>query len=235
VSRIYAARFSLPAGAMLETGYPACDQLCRPAGTSVQKREAMARILPGTPPADRLILYAPTFRRRSKTRYFPFEDVDIDNITAFLEHQNALIALRSHPNDRSVAGAFARPGNRIVHAGHDRIEDVNHLLLLADAIVTDYSGIYLEGLLRDIPCIFLPYDRESYERGFPYPYDEHTPGPKPGTQSGFLECLARALSGDDAFSRHRAEIRDLYFTETDGRSAERVITFIEEKLLRDTL
>ena len=70
-------------------------------------------------------------------------------------------------------------------AGQHAVEEVFQLLPSVDCIITDYSSIYLEGLLRDIPVVFLPYDAATYERGHAFPPVEVRPGPEPSTQADF--------------------------------------------------
>ena len=60
-----------------------------------------------------------------------------------------------------------------------------------DALITDYSSIYLDYMLLERPIIFLPYDLQDYEStvGFTMDYEENTPGPKPATMQDFLQTL----------------------------------------------
>lgn len=228
VTRLFSARFNLPESVFLETGYPSTDELI---STEKPTREFLGRLWPGAPLADKLILYAPTYRSRSCTRWFPFNDMDPAVIASFLDKNNALLALRSHPNDQSDFRHITSISNRFVLADHSVVENVNLLLAASDVIVTDYSGIYLEGLLKDIPAVFIPYDRHTYERGFPLPYDEVTPGPKVHTQSQFLDHLQSALNRTDGFQDQRKNVCNMFFSRTDGMSASRVIEFLEEKLI----
>jgi CDP-glycerol glycerophosphotransferase (TagB/SpsB family) len=227
VTRLFSARFNLPEPVFLETGYPSTDELI---DTEKPSQEFLSKLWPHAPRAGKLILYAPTFRSRSRTRWFPFDDLDLTGLASFLEEHNALMALRSHPNDKTVMNHITGISNRFVMAGHTVIENVNLLLAATDVIVTDYSGIYLEGLLRDIPPVFIPYDRQSYERGFPLPYDEVTPGPHVRTQSEFLSCIKSALNRNDGFHDDRDRVRSMFFSNTDGNATRRVISFLEEKL-----
>lgn len=227
VTRLFSARFNLPETVFRETGYPSTDELIN---TGKPSPEFFARLWPHAPRAGRLILYAPTFRRRSRTRWFPFDDLNLAGLASFLEEHDALLALRPHPNDGERLQHITGISDRFVVAGHTVIENVNLLVAASNVIVTDYSGIYLEGLLRDIPAVFIPYDRQSYERGFPLPFDEVTPGPHVRTQAEFLSGLEAALNRDDGFQDNREGVRSMFFSKTDGNAAGRVIAFLEDEL-----
>ncbi|TVQ09068.1 MAG: hypothetical protein EA364_14635 [Balneolaceae bacterium] len=228
VTRLFSARFNLPESVFLETGYPSTDELINAEKPSP---DFLSKLWPDAPGAGKLILYAPTFRSRTRTRWFPFDDLDMTGLASFLEEQNALMALRAHPNDKADMKHITGISNRFVMADDKVIENVNLLLMATDVIVTDYSGIYLEGLLRDIPPVFIPYDRHTYERGFPLPYDEVTPGPHVRSQSEFLGSLESALNRNDGFQGERDRVRSMFFSRNDGNATERVIAFLEEKLV----
>ncbi len=255
VSELFASRFNIPSERFLETGFPAYDglmQLRQPvsheasggsgkplhgvpeliAETVREPGNTLDRLWQAAPPAEKLILYAPTFRRRKRTHWFPFHDLDLKGLARWLEEQNALMALRAHPNDDLDVTRYSHISPRFVSADQTVAEDAAELLPLTDAIVSDYSSIYLEGLLLDIPAVFLPYDLHSYERGLPLSYEQVAPGPFHNTQSGLLTALTKALTRTDGFEEERSRVRKLFFSSTNGGATGRVIRFLEEQLLR---
>ncbi len=252
VTRLFSTRFNIPTGRFIETGYPAYDKLIsdqrkrssdssapdladEPGSTtkgSAQSRSRhWSRYWPDAPSEDRLILYAPTFRRQKRTRWFPFDDLDLNAIAEFLEEKKALLALRAHPNEKTDIDHFCRISPRFVDAGHRTIDDVCNLLPAIDVIMTDYSSIYIEGLLLDIPAVFLPYDLESYERGLPLPFEQISPGPSVFSQKELLGALDKAIRRSDGYEQERTRVRDLYFSSLDGNATGRVIQFLERSLL----
>ncbi len=70
-----------------------------------------------------------------------------------------------------------------------------------DALITDYSSIYLDYMLLERPIVFLPYDLEDYENsvGFTMDYMENTPGPKPSSQEDFIEVLKKIKESPEVY------------------------------------
>ena len=226
VTEIYSSRFGLPKNRFLEIGYPAYDELIN----SKHTRKQFKQIWPNVPDSNHLILYAPTFRRRKKTEWFPFEDRDIVEFAKFLEKNSALLAFRAHPNERVAVNEYQKISPRFVNASQEQIENINTLLNLSDVILTDYSSVYIEGLLKNIPVIFIPYDLETYERGLPLPYERVTPGPKVNHQIELIDSLQEAIDHPHKFSSERDRVRNLFFSACDGSATDRMIQFLEEKL-----
>jgi len=131
-----------------------------------------------------------------------------------------------------MSGRYLRIDPRFVSADQTMAEDAAELLPFTDVIISDYSSIYLEGLLTDTPAVFLPYDLANYERGLPLPYLQIAPGPVISSQKQFLDALGKAITRTDGFEEERRRVRDLYFSTVDGNATGRVIRFLEEQLLR---
>jgi CDP-glycerol glycerophosphotransferase (TagB/SpsB family) len=219
------SQISSPDGSRSQISSPdgSVSQISSPDGSGSQISSPGARLL--VRPHPRIILYAPTYRKRAKTQWFPFPDFDLSRLSKFLETENCLLALRTHPNEPVDIGTFQSHNPRIIDAGSHHIESAEQVLIHCDVIVTDYSSLYLEGLLRDIPPIFLPYDLDRYERGFMWPYAEVTPGPKPATQTEFEHAIRDALAPTRAasYAKDRIRVRNLFWGQADGNATSRVI------------
>lgn len=227
VTEIFSQRFRIPEKHFLNTGYPIYDTLIN---RSESKNDLKERF-PGLPDTNYLILYAPTFRKLSKTKWFPFDDFDPKRIAEFLEEKKMVIAMRPHPNENLPVNKFKKYSDRLILVDHTIEEDVSEILPYVSGILTDYSSIYLEGLLLDIPAIFIPYDLQNYERGLALPYDKTTPGPKVSLMSELLNCLSDLTENKDTFSAQRSEIKELFFSYQEKGSTDKVIQLLEKNLL----
>lgn len=227
VSNIFSRRFGLSEEQFVETGYPLYDQLLN----SSPDLSLLNHIWPDPPAAKKMILYSPTYRKLSKTRWFPFPDRDLDRFARFLEDEGILLFMRPHPNEEIDFSIYQKISPRFILADQDHLEDVWPLLLLMDAVITDYSSIFIEGLLKDIPPIFIPYDIDSYERGLPYSYDEVTPGDKVSTQKQFVDAIQAAIHNPEQYANKRRKVKKLFFSDTDGNATGKTIQFLESLLL----
>ncbi|MCI5130770.1 MAG: hypothetical protein D3904_04445 [Candidatus Electrothrix sp. EH2] len=178
---------------------------------------------------NKIILYAPTFRDNGTTEFFPFDDYNIEELKIFLIEYNAAILIRPHQNDfenqKRLHTLIDKTSGEFLSAGNNQVSDINSLLPHIDIIVTDYSSIYVDLLIRDTPPIFIPYDLATYEqeRGLAYPYEIITPGPKVFTQSDFLAAIKDALNGAPRYKKDREMVRRLFHKYNDGKSCERIV------------
>ncbi|TVR17280.1 MAG: hypothetical protein EA391_05320 [Balneolaceae bacterium] len=229
VSDIFSKRFNLPDEVLAETGFPAYDLLIN----SKSNKSLIRKLWPDVPEFEIVILYSPTFRKLSNTRWFPFDDFEQKKFRAFLEKKKALLLFRAHPNENFSLDNFTELGPRCLNAGQNHVEDIYELLLTTDVILTDYSSIYLEGLLRDIPSIFIPYDFETYERGFPFDYKKLTPGDKVDSLAELMNALQVIFSDkENYYQKERAQVKDLFFADKSGRATDNVINLLENTVLK---
>jgi CDP-glycerol glycerophosphotransferase len=211
-SEIFRSAFRYP-GRMLESGYPRNDVLVNDGGEV--RRRVRERL--GITAADRVVLYAPTWReylgvRTSKPLY-----LDPERLTA--EMPDTVLLVRGHYNST---------GQQDLFTGHDRIHDVTRypdiadLYLAADALVTDYSSVMFDFVLTDRPVVLLVPDLDRYrdvERGFYLDLETRAPGPLVASTDAVVEVLR----GADAHGAERAAFRREFCPWDDGRASARVV------------
>ncbi len=189
-------------------------------------------MLPDHAVGKRLVLYAPTWRRYAPTQWFPFDDFDRDRLIGFLVEANASILLRGHEMESANVHALC-DGRNLIDFGAHTCREVNDVLPQIDVVVSDYSSIYIDYLLLDRPCIFLPYDFEEYcaKRSLLVDdYDFWTPGDKPATMAEFIHSLKTALDHPAQESEQRQRINRLYNYHQSDNSCERIAEWIESHL-----
>ncbi len=182
----------------------------------------------------KIVLYAPTFREKGYTNFFPFDDFNANTLIGFLDKQDIYILIRCHINEWTAFKEKIKKNllttNRIILADVELFPSVEKLLVYTDILITDYSSIYFDYLLLNRPIIFLPYDYKKYEkeRGFGFDYDSNTPGRKPKTQHDFLSVLKNYLDNPDIDSDKRIEIRDKFNLYIDNDSSKRIFKKINK-------
>ena len=204
-------------------GHPRNDALCKNGNITLKR---LSTIVQDLPKHEKIILYCPTYRRDTPTIFFPFDDFDAENLANFLEKNKIVILVRTHIyNKLSAMNFFSK---RIIPFGFDVCNDVNSILSEVDILITDYSSIYIDYLLLNRPCIFVPYDLEKYtkKRGFLLDYDYWTPGDKVSTYKEFIRAIENVLYGKDAYKDKRRTLRGQFHYFQTENSSEKVFQLI---------
>lgn len=183
------------------------------------------------------ILYAPTFRDNdfSGNLFFPFPDFTKSSMMKLLsENQSLQIYLRPHPNDiRSIDQAKKLEetfSDQVVNLSSTIFDDVDDCLFEFNLIISDYSSIYLEPLLDDVPCIFVPFDFNQYMeiRGMAFDYDLVTPGPKVFSFQEFTAAIEDARIGAPLWASQRNFVKRMFFTYEDSGACARICDLISD-------
>jgi CDP-glycerol glycerophosphotransferase len=192
-------------------GYPRNDALVTSDG-------AATRAALGITAADRVVLYAPTWRDDRD------EMVDFLDAERLAADTGAVILVRGH--SRTILPGSDSEGTRVIDV--TAYPDIADLLVVADALVTDYSSVMFDYTATGKPIFFFTPDLEHYReqlRGFYFDLAAHAPGPMVKTQ----DALTTALASTDVpaeYTDRYAQWRLRFNTRDDGHAAERVVARI---------
>ncbi len=186
---------------------------------------------------NKIILYAPTHKESIVSDFFPFKDKNLSNFNVFLKKKKIILFLRPHINDSNKINNekgnnfFPYKFSNIKKLSFNEMQDINEFLPFINILVTDYSTIYADALLINIPTIFIPYDLKDYikKRGLIYKYDEVAIGDKVYNQSQFINSINKILKNK---IRHDAKIKRFkkkFHQYLDGNSSKRVMKIIKTK------
>ena len=210
------------------TGYPRNDSLLKP---SKKDRQNFSKLLLGKK-YKKIVLYAPSWRHgRVATKFFPFIDLNLKQLSQYLEKTNTAILLRPHVNDlikykssRKSIQYLALSSPNIILATHNQAPDVYSLLPFTDILITDYSALYHDFLLLSRPIFLVPYDFQDFKKqnGFLYNYKKFAPGPIIKSQ----QQLIKNLNSKDEYKTKRKKLTQLIYKYQDGRSSQRVASLI---------
>lgn len=208
-------------GTVLECGYPRNDLLY---ASDRAKVAAALREHLGIPEDKRVILYAPTWREdqpRKGGRYGLDLRLDLELAARELADDHVLLVRRHYLVGGSVPGA-GRGATGFVR-DVSRYPDVAELMLISDALVTDYSSLMFDFAQTGRPMYFHAYDLEHYRdtlRGFYFDFESAAPGPVVADTAALVAALrapeSRVPTG--AYDRFRETFCDL----DDGTAAARV-------------
>ncbi len=186
----------------------------------------------------KIILYAPTHRENLVSSFFPFKDINYQDLDDYLEKENINIFLRPHINDtnkdKDSWSKYSKnlKTKNIKTLSFDELEDVNLLMPLINILITDYSTIYTDALLFNIPTIFIPYDYKEYEkkRGFVYKFEEIAVGPKVFSQKELIYSINDINLNKIKFINLQKKIKKKFHHYEDGNSSMRILNVLKTKL-----
>ncbi|MEE2755431.1 MAG: CDP-glycerol glycerophosphotransferase family protein [Myxococcota bacterium] len=220
MAALFSHTFRLKSHQVHITGQPRTDLLF-----GGQVRDIAAAYTPALPAHSKRILYCPTWRENTAVKLFPFADYDLHAINQRLEELDAIIYIRTHPND---PGRWQARSGRVVPMQSDVAPEVTDVLPQFNVLVTDYSSVYYDYLLLNRPTVFLPYDLNAYAKapGFYLPFERIAPGHHPETQNGFLDALEKALSEPEKIMESQRVVADLVHKYKDGLATERLLNVL---------
>lgn len=167
---IFKGSFGLPKERFIRTGIPRTDFFFN----ERKQREAQEVLLEDFPliKERKTIMYAPTYRDNELAT--ANLQLDLDEMYRHFKHDYILF-LRLHP---TVNYDFENKYPGFIY-NVTNYDEINHLLIGTDILITDYSSIPFEFSLLNRPMIFYAYDLDTYkdERGLWDNYEEQVPGP----------------------------------------------------------
>ncbi len=174
----------------------------------------------------KIVMYAPTFRRGQK-EFDINNSLPLDELRAFAKENNIFFILSLHNKHRSQQESTKIEGN----VGFLQESDIYPLLKYVDIFITDYSSSFADFILLDKPLIFYPYDLEEYNKneGLVADYKDITPGPKAFSFIELKKTILEVLRGD-VYMDERLKIRNLYHTNQNGESSERIWEILNKEI-----
>ncbi|MBQ9636516.1 MAG: CDP-glycerol glycerophosphotransferase family protein [Prevotella sp.] len=109
---------------------------------------------------EKLIMYAPTFRREEKTGLFDAH-FDFKQILSILKESTGStwkFLVRTHSADRRMK--IVTDDSYMIDVSN--YPDMNELLLITDMLITDYSSVAGDYALLEKPILLFQYDKDRY-------------------------------------------------------------------------
>lgn len=211
---IFVRDFRCSPSAIRMVGFPRNDELFHKDKIDQTKIRRELNI----PQGKKVILYAPTWRD-SKTAGITYE------FTAPITHEKwkeklgseYVMLMRMH----TFTTNFSYPYDDFAR-DVSAYENLNHLLAIADVVITDYSTIVYDCAIAEKPFICFGFDYDSYkeERGFYYDLDTVYPGGVIHDEDSVIDRIRKVVAGEDA-EKYKA-FRDKYI-EAGGHSTQTVL------------
>ncbi len=198
------------------------------------------------PKAGKYVFWLPTFRvtvkaLRSLHEYEIESDTGLPVLTTMgkVKELNSLLAeldiflvIKLHPIQESSAISRLDFSN-IKVMSHIEIYQtgfqINSLLALSDALISDFSSVAVDYVLRDKPLAFVLEDEEQYKesRGFVFePLQDYLPGREIYTFDDMKSFFSEIANGIDSSKEKRHKLLPLMHTHQDGNSCKRILELI---------
>lgn len=203
-------------GRIIKTGCPRNDCLFNP-----NKRDEICAAI-GIDTDKHILLYAPTLRISNKIVQ---ATVDLHETLRHFEMRGGdwICLVRAHPKS---LGIDIKPDSHIIDVS--QYPDMADLLMIADALITDYSSCAGDFILKKKPLLLAQFDLEQYmkeERTFYV--DINKIGYLIAHTQDELNSYIDNLSDED-FARNCQKVLDYFGTCETGHAAEDVCRLIDD-------
>lgn len=170
---------------------------------------------------DSVFLYLPTYRRKAKD-IFSFANINDDEskkLSLLVGERRILIIEKSHFAEKNLV-RLNRVSENVTIADLDI--NVQELFLVSDALISDYSGAFLDYLFMNKPIIHFAYDYEYYrdfDSGLYYDINDFSAGPIVKTFEELLVEIQNAAAGVDRYVEKREYVKNKYMSYETGNAS----------------
>ncbi len=228
-------RFSFHEFAAL--GYPRNDVFFRDLTKSDLinvDEESLSRIKTAQHQGKLVILYSPTFRDHAGPAWFA--KADILSFADFCRSRDCLLCINLHPSEQGATAELRRRYPNLWFLAP--YMDIYPIVKNVDLLMTDYSSLALDFLLRDKPLLFYRPDHEDYvanSRPLIKGREYYTPGAISYNIESLIKTGDAALNSldkpsSDTFRNARRALRNELFDHHDGKAANRICKLIMKYL-----
>ena len=184
------------------------------------------------------IVWTPTFRQSEYLGYNdstvttllpPLSDSEWDELNIVLSKNNVKMLVKLHPMQNLSGFDYETKSHlQILSDRYFREKGMNLYSELAqsDALITDFSSVYLEYLVINRPICFAISDMNEYSetRGFVFDNPEdYMPGHLVETKKQLFSFIEEIAECQDPYKEKRESVRELVHQYKDDKSCERVL------------
>lgn len=209
-------------GEILEDGIPRNDIFFKRDDHAQIKRRLQEAY--GIAETDRIVLYAPTFRRdKSIEPYRIGWERVIAEFRRFFDDENVTVLLRLHPNLIACTDVTTLLNSPRVK-DMTRYHDMHELLCISDMLITDYSSSMFDIPMLGKPCMLYATDISQYDRGYYFDFKD-LPFPLATTEDELLKNIREF--DNEAYMRKVRNFFDTYIGPKDeGKASESITEWI---------
>lgn len=224
--------FSIPEEKIIINGYPRCDLLFLPS-----PKYDFGKY-------DKLILWAPTFRRSHITGYSDVTDSsnntipivrdnDFGLLNEYLKSLHVKLIVKLHPMQDINPDSMRNLDHLILLSNKEFVDKgmiLYRLMKQADALITDYSSIFYDYLLLNRPIGFTEDDVKDYGNTRGYAVDDidtYRPGERINTFEDLKCFIKHIVDNQDDYKVDRARVLKLSNDFTHGGFRKHLLDVLE--------
>ena len=226
---IYARNFGKNKNEIYATGYPRTDLLFK-------DTDCLSKLGVDVCQYCKIIFYMPTFRHTEDSTTNVFEkgyirftdDNNLDTWNEYLKGKKMLLIVKPHPSDKNTPSHINLSNIKVI-TNNDLFKvniQLYELIHYADALLTDFSGVYTDYMILDRPIGFLLDDFEEYGKGRGFVFDnpiDYMPGAIITDSNQFETFLSEIALNIDSTAEKRKKLKHVYNDFFDGKSCERCL------------
>lgn len=189
----------------------------------------------------KIIIWLPTFKHhKNKDRndynnnkisqdISLLNESDLKFTNNFLKKSNMILLIKFHPmQDLSFVKMKKYSNIRCISDNDLRRKNIllYRLLNVSDALITDFSSVYIDYLLLNRPIGFELIDIDKYKKGRGFLFKnplKYMPGFKIHNKDELISFLEKISKGDDEFESERKKLLNLVHKYQDGKSSQRIL------------
>ncbi len=181
-----------------------------------------------------IVLYAPTFRDYDINPFLIIKEENVMFLNSWLENNNTVFIYRPHYFSGIIKSEYLKKASNIITVDSKLEGDTQKLLCACNALITDYSSIFIDFLILQRPILFFPFDLDYYlkNNGLTIDFSNRAdvPGKQVFTWNELMEELP-VLIGNTKLTINYSESITRYFSNFDGDSSKRIWKFILNEIV----
>lgn len=189
---------------------------------------------------EKLIVWTPTFKKSDYLGYSDSDQTDLlplfhqnewEKLNAYLKEKKIRIVVKLHPMQNLYGLSSYKLSNLEIFSSPEFNKekgDIFDLLSQSDALISDYSGIFLDYLVLNRPISFILDDYDSYKNTRGFVFDDplkYMPGKKIFSKIDFFNFIDDFSKGLDEFAADRKKVNLLVNQYSDGHNCMRILKF----------
>ena len=186
-------------------------------------------------PDVKIVCYLPTHRNFGTQNNSPINKDVLKNTDSILRENNIILIFKPHFHELKNYLHIGQEFTNIILGTDEKIfSDVYAFLPYCDALISDYSSVFVDYLCSGKPIVLFPYDLDAYlksDAGLYYNFDDVAPGDICFTWEQVLDAIVSKIREETQNSKY-CKLMKLFNHYNDGCNCERVYDIVINLLMK---